>query len=85
MLVTGRCHDCSAFYPFWRGRRCQSNVQEGKIEQLLCLPENSLFPIRRERLILAPVLPGRKKPGAIFSILNLFILIILKRVLFYEC
>lgn len=53
--------------------------------QLLCLPETSLFPIRKEKLILAPVLHGRKKPGVILIILNLFILIILRRVLPNEC
>lgn len=60
-------------------------MQEGMNLQLLCLPETSLFPIRREKLIPAPILHGRKKTGAIFSILNLFILIILRRVLPNEC
>lgn len=60
-------------------------MQGGGNLQLPCLPENSLFPIRREKLILAPILHGRKKTGAIFSILNLFILIILKRILPNEC
>lgn len=81
--MAGHCYACIAFYLFYGGRRCQSNA--GRNLLLLCLPENSLFPVRRKKLIPAPILHGSKKPGAIFSSLNLFILIILKRVLPNEC